>query len=115
MFVVCKFPEEYDDNFVLFDSQEIKPEEFNINKEKEITFEELESEYKRLPIISLNDYLLRSLSKTRTISHKLGELNLDSYEQLKYENDLIVNKKSKLSKSQRDLVQKRYNEIITNV
>ena len=112
MFVVCKFPEEYDGKFILFDSKEIKPEEFNIEKEKEITFEELETEYKRLPIISLNDYLLRSLSKTRTTSHKLGELNLDSYEQLKYENDLIVNKKSNLSKSQRNLVQERYNEIL---
>lgn len=112
MLCICKLPEE-EQRFVIFDKTDFDPVEFNIEKEKEITYNELTSEYCRLPILSLNDFLLRTIRpKSRTTSHVLGELHIDSFEQLEHENGLIELKKSKLSKSQRDIVQWRYDELL---
>ena len=109
MFCLC----ELDGNrFIIFDKTEFKPEEFNLPNPKTVTLEEIKTEYKFVPIIELNDFLLRSIgSHYRTTSHKLGENNINSYYELLTENELISNKKSTKSKSIRELVQFRLNEI----
>lgn len=113
MFCICNIPNQEDDKFVLFDKQEdVDIEQFKLENKKDITFEELISEYKRLPILSLNDFVLRTFNpKVRTITHILGECKIDSWEQLENEHKLIELKKSNLSKSKRELVEKRYNEL----
>ena len=112
-FCVCKLPEQ-EEKFILFDKQEFKPTEFNLEEIKQIEFKDLPTKYRNYPILSLNDFMLRIFQpKSRTITHILGELGINSFEQLDYEHTLILNKKSNLSSSQRNLVKQRYEELLT--
>lgn len=113
-YCVCKFPQK-EEKFILFDKEEFNPIEFNLEKIQQIELKDLATEFRNLSLLSLNDFMLRIFqSKSRTITHILGELGIDTFEELDREYTLIVSKKSNLSKSQRDIVEKRYTEL-TNV
>lgn len=66
---------------------------------------------KDLPIYPLNDIILSQLVKRKTDSQKLEDLGLYVVGQLEAEHAEIDLKRSKLSYSQRELVNKRFNEI----
>lgn len=113
MFALCHFKDN-EINFVLYDKNDIKElaEHMNIEIEKEISFEEMKKDYSFYPIISANDLILRSLnSKSRTNSHVLDELGISRWINIENEWNKIQDKKSKLSKSQRDRVEDLYNFI----
>ncbi len=113
MFYICHLSNDQE-QFVVFDKKEFKPKDFNLEPVKEITVEELKSDYNLLPIVELNEFLLGILaSKKRTTTRILAECKIETFKALEYELDLIRQKKSNLSRSQRELVQSRYNEIVT--
>lgn len=64
-----------------------------------------------LPIYPLNDIILSQITKRSTISQKLINLHLTDWKDIILEYHLIQAKESNLSKSQRDLVTQRYNDI----
>ena len=106
--VVCKFPDD-DKEFLLYDKEEFNPEEFNLVKVKDTTVQESLD----IPVLKLTDFVLRTMRpKERTDTHILGEIGLETISDLFKEKQLIDQKKSRLSKSQRDIVVKRYNEVI---
>lgn len=113
MFVSCHLPNN-EDLFILYDAKDFDAKELGLNLEKITVLEpqKILTDYSIFPILNLNEFLLRVIRpKERTITHKLGELGLDSFAALANEVDLIYAKKSNLSKSQRDMVLQRYNEI----
>jgi len=67
----------------------------------------------KLPILQLNEFILRIFNpKKRTTTHVLGENHIDCWAQIENEYNLIQSKQSNLSRSQRDKVIERYNEIL---
>ena len=113
MFCVCQVPNHVDDAFILYDKKEFSPDTYQLIKVKEITFEELITNHNKLPILQLNEFTLRIFKpKARTTTHVLGENGIDCWAQIENEYNLIQSKQSKLSKSVRDKVIERYNEII---
>lgn len=64
------------------------------------------------PIYPLNDVILSQITRKSTDSQKLENLNLLRWGDIIYENSLINQKKSKLSRSQRELVTQRYNDVL---
>ena len=114
MFVQCHLPKN-DQMFLLYDKTDFDLKELGLELEDVEVIEpnKIMSEYDEVPIMNLNDFLLRMLKHNeRTTTHILGELGLDSLYQLTHEKLLIDQKKSKLSSSQRKLVLQRYNDII---
>lgn len=106
--VICKYPDS-DIKFALYDKEEFNPEEFNLVKVKDASLNEVLD----LPILNLYDFVIRTVRpKERTDTHILGELGLETFSDLFNEKQLIDQKKSKLSKSQRDIVIKRYTELV---
>lgn len=117
MFIICHPKDQSEDKFILFDKQDINLEELELPLELDsiIQFEDLISKYRLFPILSLNEFLLRIINpKYRTTTHILGEIGINSFYELEEEFNKIELKKSNLSKSKRDLVTKRYNELLTN-
>lgn len=115
MFIICHPKESPTDKFILFDKQDINLEELELPLELDETvqFEDLISKYRLLPILSLNEFLLRIINpKYRTATHILGEVGINSFFELEKEFNKIEFKQSNLSKSQRELVIKRYNELL---
>lgn len=115
MFIICHPKDQPDDKFVLFDKEDINLEELEIPLELDeiIQFEDLISKHRLLPILSLNEFLLRIINpKYRTATHILGEIGINSFYELEQEKSRIELKQSNLSKSQRELVIKRYNELL---
>ena len=113
MFIQCHLPNN-NQKFLLYDKNDFDVKEIGLELEDVEIIEpnKIMSEYDELPIMSLNDFLLRMLKHNeRTTTHILGELGLDSLYQLTHEKLLIDKKESKLSRSQRDKVIQRYNEI----
>ena len=116
MFIQCHLPNRNDELFLLYDSSNFNVEELGLQLEdvKVIKPEKIVSEYRDYPILNLNEFLLRLLRpKERTKTHLLGELGLDSLQRLETEKQKIDAKKSILSRTQRECVLKRYNDIIT--
>jgi hypothetical protein len=116
MFIQCHLPNRNDELFLLYDSSDFNVEElgFQLEDVEVVEPEKIMSEYKNYPILNLNDFLLRLLRpKERTKTHLLGELGLDSLYQLETEKQKIDAKKSILSRTQRECVLERYNDIIT--
>ena len=111
--VICHIPnDERLGNFILFDNKEFKPEDFNLEKIEEIGLEDVKTKYNTLPILELNDFLLKTIRpKERTVTHILAENKVETFSDLEYQKDLISQKKSSLSHSQREMVLQRYNEI----
>ena len=108
--VICKFKDTEDLEFLVYDKKEFNPEDFGMEKVRDTTLEESSD----VAIINLNEFLLRNIyPKQRTDTHILGELGLETFDQIKAEKGLIDKKKSKLSKSQRDVVVRRYNDLIS--
>lgn len=106
MFYLC------DNKFIVFDDTDFNPEDFNLPNPKQVTLEEIQTEYQFIPILELNEFLLRILnSKFRTDTHKLGENNINSYYELVKEYDLIQQKKSTKSSAIRNIVVSRLNHI----
>lgn len=116
MFALCSFLSNPEEKFVLFDEGKDLSElaeGMNVKIEKEISFNELKEEYSLYNLGYVNDIIFRMLRpKERTNTIILGELMLDSWFRLEQEYNKIQKKKSKLSKSQRDIVIEQYNKII---
>ena len=115
MFALCHYKDDTL-NFILYSKDDFKDvtEQMNIEIEKEITFEEFNKDYSFHPLMSLNDLILRSLNqKARTNTHVLNELNISCWQKLSDEYNKIQEKKSSLSRSQREMVVKTY-EVITS-
>ena len=114
MFALCKFKDK-DFNFVLYDIEDFKElaEDINIEIEKELSFEEFEKDYSFYPMLYVNDLILRSFNnRSRTSSHILDELGISCWIKLKNEYNLIQEKKSKLSRSQREILTHLYNRVL---
>jgi len=117
MFALCHFKENKDKVFILWDKEDIKEiaECFNIEISNEIAFEQVDKDYSLYPILSADDLLLRALNKkARTMTHVLDEIGISCWDQIRKEYDKIKEKKSQLSKSQRDKVVTYY-ERLTNL
>ena len=115
MFIQCHLPARNDEIFLLYDKEDFSVEELGLNLEDVQVIEpnKIMSEYDEFPILNLNDFLLRGLKhNARTDTHILGEAGIDTLYQLVHEKLLIEQKKSKLSKSKRDIVLKRYDDIM---
>lgn len=113
MFVVCHF-KDTEEKFILYDKNDLKEitQHMNIEIDKELSFDELKNEYASFPLIYTNDMILRGMNKkARTNTHVLDELNLSNFNALEREYNKVLNKKSYLSKSQRDIVVEQYNII----
>ena len=81
--------------------------DFGMSDIEEIT--ELDRVY---PVYSLTDIILSQITKKTTDSQKLENLGFYDWGSLIEEVDLILDKKSKLSRSQRELVLQRYNDVL---
>jgi hypothetical protein len=112
MIYLCHLPNFSDDVFVVYDKEEFKPEDFELEPVKEITLEELKSEYNLFPLLKLDEFLLGVISNKRTNTRKLAEHGIETFKALVYERELIHAKRSKLSRAERDLVLERYDEIL---
>ena len=115
MFIQCHLPNN-NQTFLLYDKKDFDVKEIGLELEDVEVIEpnKIMSEYDELPIMNLNDFLLRMLKNNeRTVTHVLGEIGLDSLYQLTHEKLLIDQKKSNLSSSQRKMVLRRYDEIIS--
>ena len=112
-FQICNFPEnKLSKDFIVFDKEPFNANDFNFISIKEISLEELKSTYSDLPLLDLNELLLKSLRpKERTVTHILAEHNIESLDDLELEYSQIQNKLSTLSRHQRDLVIQRYTEL----
>ena len=115
MFKLCHIKEHPDVKFILYDNSDFTVDELGLESESELILKDMKFDNdvaNHYPLISYSDLLIRTIKpKYRTesdILHAIGVLNLSD---LDCENTLIQLKRSKLSKSQRDLVQKRYQEI----
>lgn len=109
MFCLCKHE---DFRFIVFDKNTFNPEELNLPEPKIISKEEVQDEYKTVPILHLNEFLLKTMgSKARIPSTILGENGINSYLELSIENNLISNKQSNKSSNIRKLIQTRFDEI----
>ena len=114
MFALCHFKDD-ENQFILMDKEDLKEitKHINIEIEKELSFEEFDKDYSFYTLLSVNDLLLRSLNKkARTTAHVLDELHISCWMAVKKEYNKIQEKKSKLSRSQRDLVCKYYDAVI---
>ena len=99
------------DKFILVDSNEdLEVSEFGLELVKKLEFNDIiTSPY---PILYFNDFVLRIFNpKARTDTHILGENNIHSFPQLENEVNLIKQKKSKLSRSVRDICLRQYDKI----
>jgi len=115
MFAFCKFKDK-DDHFVLYDKKDLKEivEQMNMEIEKEISFEEFEKDFALYPMLDVDDLIIRTVNhKARTATHILDELGISCLATLKKEYVKIQEKSSRLSKSQRDLVEKQYKYLQT--
>lgn len=117
MFYICRIPiPNENEEFILYDRKAFKPDDFNVEGVKEITLDEVKSDYNLLPILSLNDFVLGTLNtKMRTHYRILRECGIETFKAFEYEKGLVENKKSKLSRSQRDLVLALYTDMVTCV
>ena len=113
MFVQCHLPNN-DQKFLLYDVTDFDVKELGLELEDVEVIEpnKIMSEYDEIPILNLNDFLLRLLNqKARTTTHILAELGIETLYHLTANKLLIDKKQSKLSRSQREMVVQRYNEI----
>ena len=85
--------------------EDLDLKDFGLSDIEEIT--ELDG---NLPIYPLNDIILSQITKRSTVSQKLINLHLTYWKDIILEYHLIQAKESNLSKSQRDLVEQRYND-----
>ena len=111
MFALCHFKDETN-SFVLFDKKDIKEvtKEMNIEVEETFNIEKLEKDFSLCPLLSLNDLILRMLNKkARTVTHVLDEVGISCWAKLNNEYSKIQEKKSYLSRSQREMVISQYN------
>lgn len=115
MFGLCKFKDR-EDRFILYDKEDFKDfaEQMNMEVEKELSFEEFDKDFSFYPMLHIDDIAIRALNrKFRTPTHVLDELGISSWDSLKKENLKVKEKKSRLSRSERDLVEKHFNFIIS--
>lgn len=114
MIKLVKLPESNLPNVILFDKNDFKASDFNLEEVKDITLDELKSEYAFTPMMSLTDFLLRSLRpKERTVSHVLSECGIECFAALDTEQTKINLKVSNLSSNQRKMVTDRINFILS--
>lgn len=107
MLVKCKtskgeFIQIYDPDYL----EDLDLKDFGLSDIEEIT--ELDG---NLPIYPLNDIILSQITKRSTTSQKLINLGLLTWLDILLEFHEIESKQSNLSRSQRELVKQRYNDI----
>lgn len=107
MLVKCHLPNK-EDPFIIYDSESL--ENLNLKDLNIIVDSELTQIDPTLPIYPLNDILLTHF-KRKTDTSKLESLNLITFLDLEAEYNRIQLKKSKFSRSERDLITSRYLEI----
>lgn len=115
MFAICHTLDNKEDIFIMYDKKDMKEisEQMGIEIEQSITLAQLIKDYSFYPILSCDDLILRVLNrKTRTDTRVLDEIGLRSFISIKKENELIKEKASRLSRSQRETVARVYNEIM---
>ena len=113
MFALCHFKDD-DNRFVLYDKKDLTEvaNQLNIEIENKFSFNEFDKDYSLYPLLDVNDLIIRSLNrKARTGTHILDELGLSCWMAIKNEYQKIQEKKSKFSRSQRELVVTTYNYI----
>lgn len=109
MFCLVQQIKDTSDKMYLYDSEDLKDLDL-----KDLGFELIQenpSEVLDYPIYSLNDILITALIHKSTTSSKLDALHLSTFSQINAEVNAINAKQSRLSRSQRELVQKRFEEI----
>jgi hypothetical protein len=114
MFIQCHLPNR-NEVFLLYGKTDFDVEKLGLQLEDVQVIEpnKIMSEYDEFPIIELNDFLLRLIKpKERTITHRLAEIGIESLYHIIGNKLLIDKKQSNLTRSQRDMVIKRYNDII---
>ena len=115
MFVLCHFKDNPSDRIIFFDKEERNNEileNMNLEVEKDLTFKDICENYSVFPILSLNDVILTTLNpKIKTDTRRLDEMGCLFWVILETQYNLIQEKKSKLSRSQRELIVRRYNEL----
>ena len=115
MLYLCNFLSNEEDKFIIYDKEKDVDEilnSINAKKIEDITFKKLTSDYSQLPILNLDDIVLRMLRpKERTDTRILEELGLIDWISLQQEVVKIETKSSKLSKKQRDIVLNRYQQL----
>lgn len=87
--------------------EDLDLKDFGLSDIEEIT--ELNKVY---PVYPLTDIILSQITKKTTNSQKLENLGFYDWGSLVEEVDLILDKKSKLSRSQRELVLQKYNDVL---
>ena len=113
MFALCHFKNDTAE-FVLFDKTDLREiaDHLNIEITKELTFENFDKNYSNQALLYVNDLLLRALNpKARTTTHKLDELKISCWASIKKEYVNVLDKKSKFSFSQRNMIVEYYNLI----
>lgn len=116
MFKLCQFKDHSEVKFILFHNDDFDTEGLNIDILSELTLNEnlefSDAVANHYPLISYSDFIIRTIQpKARTASHILGELRLECLADIVCENTLISLKQSKLSHSQREVVQHRFNQL----
>ena len=113
MIKIVKLPNSDIPEIILFDEKEFKASDFNLEEVKDITLDELKSEHAFKPLMSLNDFVLRTIRpKERTVSHVLSECGIECFAALDTEKTKIDLKVSKLSSNQRKMVIDRLSNIL---
>lgn len=113
MIKIVKLPNSDLPEVILFDEKDFKATDFNLEEVKDITLDELKSEHAFKPLMSLNDFILRTIRpKERTISHVLSECGIECFAALDTEKTKVDLKTSKLSSNQRKMVIDEINFIL---
>lgn len=114
MFKLCHIKEHPDVKFILYNNSDFEVDDFGFEVESELTFTNMKFDNdvaNHYTIVSYQDLVLKTIQpKIQTDSDKLAKIGIRCISDLDCENTLIQLKQSKLSHSQRELVQKRYQE-----
>ena len=115
MFALCKFNNE-ELRFILYDEKDFTDtaKQMNIEIEESMDFAKFAKDFALYPLMAPNDLIIHSLNhKFRTATDRLDEVGISCWAKLKQEYAKVQEKKSNLSRSQRELVEKQYTLINT--
>ena len=115
IFKLCHIKSHPDVKFILYHNSDFTVNEFGMEEESELTLKDMQFDNdvaNHYALLDYNDLLIRTIQpKKRTESDILHSIGITCISDLDCENTLIQLKQSKLSRSQRELVQKKYKEI----
>ena len=115
MFKLCHPKNHPDVKFILYNDSDFTVDELGFEVESELTLTNMKFDNdvaNHYALVSYSDLLIKTIQpKVQTESDKLVKCGIQNISDLDCENTLIQLKQSKLSRSQRELVQKKYQEI----